>query len=385
MKRMITFLLALTLLCVWNTALAAGTVTLDKARFTNVYGVAVTHEGNTVIAAGLREKENQTEGQNPTTAWLACIGIDGRILWEKREEKPGSRCLYSSPCVLKDGSVIALYIERTATVGGEKELNMLRSFSPKGDITGELKLDSTYHHLLSTESGLLVSYVDFEKPRPYPRHVTLYGASLKPVWTLEGISIGFRHDTAVSDGEGMTLLYRFSSNTDQIDQVRLARIDGQGKILWTRILAETQMGYMGLKMDANGNRIVFMNGWAPDGGQTTTGKLLCIDSMGNELWNKPVALPEEDSKFELSDFWLLEEDYLLMGLVKTMTCVRLYRLSADGTFSGTTDHFVHEETAYSIPSFMELGGVLYACSTEREHSKATPVLMPLTIPGENSK
>jgi hypothetical protein len=380
MKKWTACLAALILLAMCGTALAAGAITLEQAPFTGV-GTAVTPDGNTVIATGLRDKGNQTNGKNPTAAWLACIGEDGRILWEKRDEKPDGQCIYNSPCVFKDGSVIALYIERSARDDGTKAKYMLRSFSPQGESTGELALDDTYSECLPTDNGMLVSHVDISKPRPFPRHCTLYGASLKPVWTLDGVSANFRYDTAVSDGDGMTLLYRNSSISSQIDQVRLIRVDGQGKALWTRTLAEKQMGYMALQIDPSGNRIVFLNGWLQDGfGQTANGKLICFDPEGNELWSKPVKLPEEDGMFELSDFRLLTDGYLLMGLAKTETRVRLYRLNQDGKLVGITDHYAHEETAHTPPRFAELGGILYASVEEKEDGRSTAILIPLTVP-----
>ncbi len=381
MKKWTASLMALMLLGMCGTAFAAGAITLDKAMYTNVYGSAVTNDGNTVIAGSLRDKENKTEGENPTAAWLTCIGEGGRILWEKEDEKPGNQSIYSSPCVLMDGSVIALYINRNAAENGLKAQYVLRCFSPKGEIMGELTLDDTYSHYLPTNDGILVSFVDRSKPRPYPRHCTLYGASLKPVWTLEDISTNFRHDAAVSDGESITLLYRYTNVSNYIDdQVRLVRVNGQGKVLWTHTLADKQMGYMALKMDPEGNHIVFLGDWGPEG-QTAAGNLICIDPNGNELWNKPVTLNEKDGMFELNDFRLLDDGYLLMGLAKTETRVRLHRLKQDGTLIGTTDHYVHDEIAYYDPHFAELGGELYACATEAERTKSTAMLIPLTIPG----
>jgi hypothetical protein len=365
-----------------GTAFAEDVITLDNALFVNIYGTAVTNDGNTVIAANLRDKKNHTEGENPTAAWLACIGADGRILLEKRDEKPGSQCIYSKPCVLKDGSVIALYIERAANADGPKVDNMLRCFSPKGEYMGELALDDTYSFCLSMDNGLLVSYVDRSKPRPYPRHCTLYGASLKPILTLDGVAANFHYDTAVSDKAGMTLLYRNTSISNQIDQVRLIRTDGQGKVQWSRTLADQQMGFMSLQMDAAGNSIVFLNGWLKDGGQTAAGNVICFDPMGNELWNKPVKLPEADGMFQLFDFRLLEDGYLLMGLAKTQTRVRLYRLKQDGTLAGTTDQFVHDETAQFYPRFAKLGGSLYASVGEINDDKSTAYLLPLALPVE---
>ncbi|HML46177.1 MAG TPA: hypothetical protein PKE04_05445 [Clostridia bacterium] len=380
MKRILAVLVAFGMVfCA--AALASEGVLVDDAPYTDFYDCATTAEGNAIVALGLRYERNTAEGEHGQKARLACLDADGDVLWETVEDQGNGA--YAGVCVLADGTVQAMYVDRTNPTKEKFARFYLRSFSPTGEQTGEIALPDDYFHSVETDAGMLVSVLDVNQPKPYPRSTMLYGGTLTPVWTLEDFALSGRYDSACAYGEGMVLLCRKTGwqAEELIDQVRLIRIGSDGQELWSRVLAEQQMGYMNIQTDPDGNIVAFMNGWLDNGmGQSADGTLLCFDPDGNELWQKPLSFPEKGGHYELTGFRLLPDGYLFMGLAKTQTRVRLYRYDSAGALVGHTDHYMEEEANYSGPDLagpMDRLRVFVALSEEDRRSLW---MMPLKIP-----
>lgn len=338
-------------------ALASEGHLVDSAPYTDFYGCATTAEGNVIVALGLRDESNRTEGQHRQKARLACLDLDGKLLWEVIGEQGDNA--YAGVSVLSDGTVLALYVDRTQPAGERYARCFLHTFSPTGERIGETALPDDYLQSKESAAGMLVTIIG-RNPSDSTRRVTLYGGTLTPVWTLEGFAFFHRYDSASVAGEDMVLLHRDTKGrgTEPVDQVRLTRIDSGGQERWSRVLSEQQMGYMDLQTDPDGNCVVYMNNWVDSvngKGQSADGTLLCFDPDGNERWQKPLRFPEKDGQYELVDFRLLEDGYLFMGLAKTDTRVRLYRFDAAGALVGHTDHFLEEEAYHRGP---EMAGPL---------------------------
>jgi hypothetical protein len=382
MKRIVAILVAFSTVCYAVAALAAQGVLMDEAPFTACYGCATTSNGQTIVALGLRYAEDHREGENAQSARLACVDENGNILWDDIETQ--GNCLYSDPCALTDGQVLALLVDNTdmdKETGVTLQVYHLCSFSATGERTGEITLPENSEAFLATDAGMLVSMIDRDQERPYPRRIALYDASLKPVWILEGVALGQRYDAAVSDGDGTTVLYRKLSVLENIDQVRLLRINPDGQQAWTLVLADQQMGYMALQNDQEGNPVVFMSALLKNGhGQTADGVLICLDPDGKEKWRKPLSFPDKDGEFDLAGFRLLTDGYLFMGLAKTQTQIRLYRFDLNGNLVSATNNAMKEESHYRSPFLAGSTDHLRTFVTEEEGERSSLWMMMLELP-----
>ncbi len=380
MKRLIAWLLSLAMLTISISALAAEPIVFDQADQSQSDGCSVTADGRFILALRQYEQEYFGSDKFGGETSLLCLDPDGETLWEHKESKENVTCVYTAPFAQEDGSVAVAYVEMEEW---EHQRWSLRRFSAQGELLEEKLLPESTDSVEAFPDGLLVEERT-ETQGVVRRSVSLLDEKLHTRWTLPDMRFGSRWDTMCRIGEETTLLVRDMKLSENRDGVRLLNVRDDGQILWSLKLSEQQSGFYGLALDAGGNRMVLLTELNNDC-QSSQGELICVSPNGEALWRKPFELPEEKARFEMTGFCALDSGYALLVTTDTDTCLRLYRLDADGIVAGHTDWRVEEDEMTLAPHLLCSGGKLWAEATvvrmsEDGTSKHIVKLVPLASP-----
>ncbi len=369
MKKCLSVLAALLVLCLCLPALAGESYVIDEMRYTTLYDAVPRGDGTTLLLYNMRDNENYVEGQNDTIACLRCVGAKGETLWEHRQDgAEGTKNIYGKGSMLSDGSALIIY----HCYGGE-ELWELRKFSPTGELKDSRKLPEDYLQSFFVPGGVLVQTMREDQNC----ELTLYGEDMQPIWRQ--VYADFRMPQLYTQqrvGGDIAIVAR--EKRDGEPQRLALLLDGRdGHVLWQRKLGPKD-GICLTAADPKGRLWILNTRNDSKTKEIASATILCLSASGEVERELSLDVSDMRAREKWDACRVAEDALLILGRAKTETCARLRRYDLTGQLLDVTDSAAREEEAYAAACFAELGSELYAATTGGLDEEDAVVLLPLT-------
>lgn len=377
MKRFLAILLTALLLPRWSLA-AEGEICFDEQLHVYCYGSVSTPEGNTVLAISMRDKENRTAGENPSTARLICVGPGGEVLWDRLDGTDNAN-IYCEPALLSDGTLLILYHHyKEGTELNEWEL---RKFSMEGELlatapVADLLPEGTdYVRLCPFADGAMISSIKHLSDDRRENYITLVDVQFNKVYQLP-IDTRWWPSAVYAMPNGLAMLSRLPES----DGWDLRFLGPGGEPLGQYAVKQGDNSLRLSHFAPDGTLLLCSIAWDTEKRRITQpAEVIRMDANGRELERVTLQLPEtEDREVTAEDLLVTQDEILLLCSAKTDTCLRLLRFDPQGRLTGSVDVSSGEDV-YRGPQLAWLGDQLYASASVERNGKVSAVLVPLSV------